>query len=112
NPLEVQDRPDVPRRITALRVLRTNTAFTSLIAAIGISSLGDPLTQVAALVWIYLKTHDPVLVALAFIVQAFATILMTTLVGGITDRLPRRSLIVGLEVFRALVLFATPFLVD
>jgi MFS family permease len=112
NPLEVQDRPDVPRRITALRVLRTNTAFSSLIAAIGISSLGDPLTQVAALVWIYLKTHDPVLVALAFIVQAFATILMTTLVGGITDRLPRRSLIVGLEVFRALVLFATPFLVD
>ena len=112
DPLEVQDRPDVPRRITTLRVLRTNTGFSSLIAAIGISSLGDPLTQVAALVWIYLKTHDPVLVALAFIVQALATIIMTTVIGGVTDRLPRRRLIVGLELFRALVLFATPFLID
>jgi HD-GYP domain-containing protein (c-di-GMP phosphodiesterase class II)/MFS family permease len=111
-PMEVQDRPDIPRRITTLRVLRTNPGFSSLIAAIGISSLGDPLTQVAALVWIYLKTGDPRLVALGFIVQAIATVLVTAFIGGLTDRLPRKNLIVLLEVVRAGVLLATPFLID
>ena len=110
-PMELQNRPDVPRRITTLRVLRTNLAFNSLVAATGISSLGDPLTQVAALVWIYFKTGDPRLVALGFIVQAIGTVLVTSLLGGIADRLPRRRLIVSLELVRAAVLLATPFLI-
>ncbi len=111
-PLEVLNRPEVPRRITTLRVLRSNPGFSSLIAAIGISSLGDPLTQVASLVSIYVKTnHDARLVALGFIVQAVATIAVTGLVGGITDRLPRRGLVVALEVTRAAGLLATPMLI-
>src|SRR6266581_9577831 len=58
-PLEVPVRPEVPRRVTTLRVLRSNPSFSSLVAAIGISSLGDPLTQVASLISIYVKTnHD------------------------------------------------------
>jgi len=112
HPMEVQNRPEVPRRITTLRVLRANAGFSSLIAAIGISSLGDPLTQVAAFIWIYFKTQDPRLVALGFIVQAVATILVTGVMGGLTDRLPRRSLVVALEVVRAALLIATPFLID
>ena len=111
-PLELQNRPDVPRRITTLRVLRTNSGFSSLVAATGISALGDPLTQVAALIWIYFKTGDARLVALGFIVQAIATVLVTSFLGGITDRLSRRGLIVGLELARAAILFATPFLID
>src|SRR5262249_46127542 len=111
-PIEVQDRPDVPRRINAMRILRTNPGFSSLVAATGISALGDPLTQVAALVWIYIKTNDPRLVALAFIVQAIATIAVTTILGGIADRLPRKRLIVVLEVLRAGVLIGTPSLID
>src|SRR6202158_1858747 len=66
-PLEVVNRPEVPRRVTAIRVLRSSPAFTSLIAAIGISALGDPLTQVATLVSIYLATSDARFVALGFI---------------------------------------------
>src|SRR6195256_729263 len=97
-PLEVPDRPEVPRRITTLRVLRSNPSFTSLVTAIGISSIGDPLTQVAPLVTIYLFTGDPRLVALGFIVQALGTIVMSTVLGGITDRFPRRGLVVGLEL--------------
>src|SRR5207248_5901881 len=72
-PLEVANRPDVPRRITTLRVLRSNPGFSNLIAAIGISSLGDPLTQVATLVSIYAATRDPAFVALALIVQSVGT---------------------------------------
>ncbi len=106
--LEVLDRAEIPRRITALRVLRTNSGFSNLITAIGISSLGDPLTQVATLVTIFIKTGDPRIVALAFIVQAIGTVLMTSLLGGVADRLPRRGLVVGLELSRASVLIATP----
>ena len=109
-PLEVAERPEVPRRVTALRVISTNPGFGSLITAIAISSLGDPLTQVATLVAIYAATSDPRLVALAFITQALGTVLMSTLLGGIADRLPRRSLVVGLELTRAAILIATPFL--
>ncbi len=110
-PLEVLNRPEVPRRVTTLRVLRSNPGFSSLISAIAISALGDPLTQVATLVTIYLFTGDPRLVALGFIVQALGTIVMSTVLGGITDRFPRRGLVVGLEVTRAAMLLATPFLI-
>jgi len=108
-PLEVLDRPEVPRKLTALRVLRANPAFANLITAIGISSLGDPLTQVATLVTIYVKTGDPRFVAVAFITQAVGTVLMTGALGGVADRLPRRGLVVGLEIVRAILLVATPF---
>jgi putative nucleotidyltransferase with HDIG domain len=107
-PLEVTDRPDVPRRITTLKVLRSNPGFSSLIAAIGISSLGDPLTQVATLVSIYAATNDARMVALAFVVQAIATILTTGVLGGLTDRLPRRGLVVILECVRAATLLGIP----
>jgi putative nucleotidyltransferase with HDIG domain len=110
-PLEVVDRPEVPRRVTTVRVLRANPGFSSLIAAIGISSLGDPLTQVATLVTIYLATSDARFVALALMVQAIATFVMTGVLGGLTDRFSRRGLVVGLELVRAATLIGTPLLI-
>lgn len=110
-PLDVLNRPEVPRRVTALRVLRSNPGFSSLITAIGISSLGDPLTQVATLVSIYLYTKgDARFVALGFIVQALGTIAIASVLGGVADRLPRRQLVVALEFARAAILLGTPFL--
>jgi putative nucleotidyltransferase with HDIG domain len=110
-PLEVVNRPEVPRKVTTLRVLRSNPGFSSLLAAIGISSLGDPLTQVATLVSIYIATADARFIALAFIVQSFGTIVMTSVLGGLADRFPRRVLVVSLELLRACALLATPFLI-
>jgi putative nucleotidyltransferase with HDIG domain len=111
--LDVSDRPEVPRKITTVRVLRANPGFSSLITAIGISALGDPLTQVATLVSIYLATQgDARFVALAFIAQAIGTIVMSSVVGGIADRLSRRGLVVGLELVRAGILLATPMLIN
>jgi len=110
-PMEVVNRPEVPRRITTLRVIRANPEFSNLVTAIAISSLGDPLTQVATLVSIYAATRDPRVVALGFITQALGTILMSTVLGGIADKLPRRGLVVALELLRASMLVATPFLI-
>lgn len=109
--LEVEDRPEVPRQITAVRVLRSNPGFRNLITAIAVSSLGDPLTQVAALVTIFLATHDARFVALGFIAQALGTVLMSTVLGGVADKLPRRGLVVGLELLRAGILVGTAFMV-
>jgi putative nucleotidyltransferase with HDIG domain len=111
-PLDVLNRPEVPRRITSLRVLRANPGFSSLVTAIGISSLGDPLTQVATLVSIFVATHDARAVALGFIAQALGTILMSGALGGIADRFPRRTLIVSLELLRGAILLGTPWLLS
>jgi putative nucleotidyltransferase with HDIG domain len=109
-PLEVPDRTPVSRHITSLGVLRANPEFSSLVSATAISSLGDPLTQVATLVSIFAATGNPRVVALAFIVQALGTIAMSSVLGGIADRLPRRTLVVTLELIRAAILVTTPVL--
>jgi putative nucleotidyltransferase with HDIG domain len=111
-PLDLQDRPAVPRQITALRVLKTNPGFAQLLTAMGISSLGDPLTQVAALVSIYAATNrDPRAVAVAFIAQALGTIVMSSALGGVVDRFARRRMIVTLDLVRAGLLILTPLVV-
>lgn len=110
-PLDVSDRPEVPRRVTAYRVLRANPGFSNMITAIGISGIGDPLTQVATLVSLFIFTGDARFVALGFMVQALGTIVTTAFLGGITDRLSRRNLVVGLDFVRAALLLATPFLI-
>ena len=104
--LDLVDRPEVPRRITNLRVLRSSPAFTRLFAAIGVSSLGDPLTQVGTLVAIYTATGQAGAVALGFIAQALGTIVMSGALGGIADRFTRRPLMVALELLRAAILVA------
>jgi putative nucleotidyltransferase with HDIG domain len=104
--LDLVDRPDVPRRITNLRVLRSSPAFARLFAAIGISSLGDPLTQVATLVAIYSATRNTSAVAIGFIAQALGTIFMSGFLGGIADRFSRRQLVITLELLRASILVA------
>jgi len=104
--LDLVDRTEVPRRITNLRVLRSSPPFAKLFAAIGISSLGDPMTQVATLVAIYAATGKAGAVALGFIAQALGTIVMSGALGGIADRFPRRPLVVTLELLRAAMLVA------
>src|SRR5216684_7083571 len=105
--LPLADRPHVPRRITEWIMLRSNPGFARLLAAIAISALGDPLTQVAALVSIYAATNrDPRAVAVGFIAQALGTVVMSGALGGIADRFSRRTVLVTLESVRAILLLA------
>jgi putative nucleotidyltransferase with HDIG domain len=111
--LEGLDRPKVPRRISSLGVLRANPSFASLLTAIGISSIGDPLTQVATLVSIFVATHEnAIAVAIAFIAQGLGTIVMSSALGGVADKLPRRTLVATLELTRAAILLITPMLMS
>ena len=104
--------PSVAPTLSRLALLRNNPAFARLTLAFTVSSLGDPLTQIAALVTIYALTANPLIVAAAFIIQAVAALLMSTILGGLADRLERRTLVVRLGFARAVLLFATPLLIS
>jgi len=77
-----------------------------------VSSLGDPMTTVATLVWLYGSTGNPFLVAGAYIVKAVATIIISAAAGALPDRVRRAPLIINLELGRASLLFLTPFLLN
>lgn len=104
--------PEVPVEpsIGAVELVRTNTRFAWLLLAAFISALGDPLTTVATLVSIYVVTNQPLLVAATYMVKSIATILAGLLLGNLADRLPRKPLILGLELARGGLLVVTPLL--
>lgn len=110
-PTGVEVRPAVRRRTSTWGILVGNRDLTRLVAAMSVSAIGDPLTQVAALIAVYAATHhDARAVALVLIAQALGTVLMMTALGGLSDRFRRRGLIVALECLRGGLILATPFL--
>ena len=104
--------PAGPARDGWLATLRAYPPLARLIAATGISSLGDPLTTVGTLVALYSATHQPLAVAATYVVKAGATGIIGTLTGRRLERLDRRRLIVSLELIRGALLVATPILLQ
>lgn len=95
-----------------LRLLWSRPRFARMLTGTTISSLGDPMTTVAALVSVYSSTHNPALaVAGTYVIRAAATILVSASAGSLPDRVKRAQLIIWLETARALLLFLTPFLI-
>lgn len=108
--------PEAPRAaaaaIGAVALVRSNPRFAWLLAATSISALGDPLTTTATLVTVYGITRQPLLVAATYMVKAIATIVGAVFLGNLPDRLPKRPLILWTELSRALLLVATPALLN
>jgi putative nucleotidyltransferase with HDIG domain len=104
------DRVTAPVAVSPLRLLVSNPRLGRLVASVAVSSLGDPLTIVASLVTVYAVSRDARFVAAVYGVQAVATVVMTSILGGLADRFPRRYLVVGGDIARALILLSTPFL--
>jgi predicted MFS family arabinose efflux permease len=95
-----------------LRLLWSRPRFARMLTGTTISSLGDPMTTVAALVSVYSSTHDPALaVAGTYVTKALATILVSGAAGALPDRVRRARLIIWLELARAALLVLTPFLI-
>ena len=106
-PLVTPQEPMEPA-IGAIELIRSNRPFAWLLAAVFVSAIGDPLTTVATLVSIYAITRQPLLVAATYMVKAVATIVAGATLGNLADRLPRRPLILWLELGRGLLLVFTP----
>lgn len=95
-----------------LRLLWSRPRFARLLVGTTISSLGDPMTTVATLVWLYGRTGEPLWVAGAYIVKALATIAISAFAGALPDRVRRAPLIINLELGRAALLFLTPLFLN
>ena len=110
--LPMPETPEAPAftQRGVLRLLWSRPRFARLLVGTTISSLGDPMTTVATMVWVYNETHNPLAVAGAYIVKAIATILISAVAGTLPDRVRRAPLIINLELSRAALLIATPFL--
>src|SRR3954454_24838064 len=79
-------------------------SFRWLVGATWISNLGDGIGVTARPLLIASETPDPLLVALAALLQRLPWLLFGLWAGVLADRLDRRSLVVGGALARAVVL--------
>jgi MFS family permease len=84
--------------------------FRALWAAYVLSLVGDQLARVALAVLVYAQTGSPLLTALTYALGYLPWILGGPLLSGLSDRLPRRTVMVVADVLRGLVvgLMAVP----
>jgi hypothetical protein len=95
------ERGQAPFDVRRLRDPFGDTTFRKLASARFISYLGDWLTIAAVIGWIYRDTGSTGTVAAFMLVRMAPPILGGSLATLLVDRLPRRSLLVGLELARA-----------
>jgi hypothetical protein len=82
--------------------------FGRLSLAVGVSALGDPISLTLSQYLLFRATHSAFALAGIYLSQIAAALLVGLLAGAITDRLDRRSLVVTLEVGRAVVVALLP----
>ncbi|MFC7493453.1 MULTISPECIES: MFS transporter [unclassified Nocardioides] len=83
---------------------RLGTGFRWLLASSWVSNLGDGIALAAGPLLVASLTHDPILVALAALLQWLPPLLFGLYAGALADRLDRRLIIVTVDLLRALVL--------
>jgi predicted MFS family arabinose efflux permease len=92
------------RAVEVLAPQRMGPGFRWLLASSWVSNLGDGLSLAAGPLLVASLTHDPVLVALAALLQWLPPLLFALVAGALTDRLDRRALVVVVDLLRAGVL--------
>jgi MFS family permease len=83
---------------------RMGSAFRWLVTSSWISNLGDGIGLTAGPLLIASQTRDPLLVALAALLQRLPWLLFGLWAGVLADRLDRRMLVAGVDLGRAAVL--------
>jgi hypothetical protein len=90
-------------RVTFAAVLRIRE-FRVLWVADAQSAIGDQLARVALSVLVFQRTDSALLTALAYSLTFLPAMLGGVLLSGLADRLPRRQVMVGCDVIRAVLL--------
>ena len=90
----------------ALAPSRLGTSFRWLLASSWVSNLGDGVSLAAGPLLVASETRDPLLVALAVVLQRLPWPLFGLLAGVVADRVDRRSIIMRVQAARAVVLAA------
>jgi MFS family permease len=92
--------------VEAVLPARMGTSFRWLVASSWTSNLGDGIGLAAGPLLVASQTSDPLLVALAGLLQRLPWLLFGLYAGVLADRLHRRTLIVAVDLMRAAVLVA------
>ena len=82
--------------------------FGRLSLAVGISSLGDPISLTLSQFLLYRATHSAFALAGIYLSQIAAGLLVGLFAGSVADRLDRRSLVGTLELGRAVLVALLP----
>jgi MFS family permease len=83
---------------------RMGTGFRWLLSSSWVSNLGDGIAVAAGPLLVASQTHDPLLVALAGLLQRLPWLLFGLHAGVIADRHDRRLIVIAVNVARAVVL--------
>ncbi|MEJ2006697.1 MAG: MFS transporter, partial [Acidobacteriota bacterium] len=86
-----------------LSLLRANGNFRRLWLAQLISELGDWFYSLAIYDLLLARTHRGSAVGWAIIIETLPWFLMTPLAGYVTDRFPRRTLMIAADLFRGFI---------
>ena len=92
------------RIVEAVLPARMGTSFRWLVASTWVGNLGDGIGLAAGPLLIASQTKDPVLVALAALLQRLPWLLFGLWAGLLADRLDRRRLVAGVDLLRAGIL--------
>lgn len=99
------------RAVEAVFPPRLGRAFRWLVASSWISNLGDGIGLAAGPLLVASQTHDPLLVALAALLQRVPWLLFGLYAGVIADRLDRRLVVVTVDLLRTAVLVAVSVMI-
>ena len=94
--------PAAPRAAAGPGLLR-ESEFRAVRASYALSSAGDRLALVAVTLLVYARTRSPFLAALTFASGTIPYLAGGLLLGGLADRVPRRSVMIGCDLARAVL---------
>lgn len=94
---------DTNRLLEAVAPARLGVGFRFLLGSSWVTNLGDGIALAAGPLLVASQTHDPLLVALAGLLQRLPWLLLGLYAGALADRVDRRLLLVTVELLRAAV---------
>jgi MFS family permease len=94
----------VSRLLEAVLPARMGTPFRWLVGSSWVGNLGDGIGLAAGPLLVASQTQDPVLVALAGLLQRLPWLLFGLYAGVLADRVDRRLLVIAVDLLRAAVL--------
>ncbi|MDQ3430861.1 MAG: MFS transporter [Actinomycetota bacterium] len=96
--------PPQPRSGAGYREVLANPEFRGLVVAQVTSECGDQLARVALAALVLDRSGSPFFAALAFAVSYFPAVFGSALLGPFADRLPRKRLLLGCDLARAVII--------
>jgi len=92
-----------------IHLLKKYPKFARLWLASAISSFGDRFNDLAIPIYVFMLTDSALHLGIAFAVQTATSLLIGFFAGALVDRLPRKAVMVGADVFRLVIFVFVAF---